>query len=306
MPLFTDSDHITQTDLASIDAEVPAVASAQKITLDGDMGILRMNWGECAQQLNRAIVRASGALGVDPVMAFHLRLQRSIQVQQITLAPQFANSMSPWRRWLIYEALRRFFRAATQRNVGNDRFQLKFEQYGENADQAYRQAASFGVPVVFAPLSAPGAVHDLAAGVWSADNLTKITQSATSDRTLYIAITWVDESQSVNNESAPSQVLAVQLAAAEGVQISIASLTPPGTTTHPNARSGLYYVTGKATGWNVYAGLSSTSLRKQNASLIPLSTSAYSLTGSLASGSLLGDGQTYNTLEPLPNIIYRA
>jgi hypothetical protein len=306
MPLFTDSDHVTQADLQAIDAELPQVASAQKLSLEGPLGIIRANWDECSGIMDRALGQRNLS-GVDPVIAWHTNRIRKIGLNQITLAPQYANSVSPWKRWLIYEALRRCYRAATQRNANNDRFQLKFEQYGEDADAAWRRACSFGLPVVFAPISAPGALHDLGAGVWSTSNLISISQSpSTSDRTIYCAITWVASAASSNGESAGSEVVSISLTASQGVRVSIAGLNPPGSSTHPSSRAGAYYPTGKASHWNVYAGSDPASLCRQNLTPIPVTTQTYDLTGALAAGVLLGDGQTYDTLEPLTNIIYRA
>jgi hypothetical protein len=305
MPLFTDSDHVTQADMQAVDAELPQVTVPQKLTLEGPLGIIRANWDECAGLLSRALAHRSSP-GMDPVMAFHTRAISAVQLHQVTLAPQYANSVSPWKRWLIYEALRRVYRAATQRNANNDRFEAKFLQYGEDADSSWRRACSFGLPIVNAPLSAPGSLHDLGAGVWSASNMTAIAQTATAERVLYVAITWSDSTATSNNESAPSEAIAIPLTSTQGVRISIAGLTPPGTAPHPSSRAGGYYATRKATHWNVYAGENVSDLRKQNASPIALATQTYDLTGALTSGALVGDGQTYDILEPITNIIYRA
>jgi hypothetical protein len=305
MPLFTDSDHVTQADMQAVDAELPQVTVPQKLTLEGPLGIIRANWDECAGVLSRALTHRSSS-GIDPVLAFHTRAVRSVHLHQITLAPQYANSVSPWKRWLIYEALRRVYRAATQRNANNDRFEAKFVQYGEDADASWRRACSFGLPIVNAPLSAPGSLHDLGAGVWSASNLAAIAQSSTTERVLYVAITWLDSTETSNNESAPSEAISISLSATQGVRISVSGLTPPGTAPHPSSRAGGYYPTRKATHWNVYAGENVSDLRKQNASPISVSTLLYDLTGPLAVGALVGDGQTYDVLEPLTNIIHRA
>ncbi len=306
--LLTDADHATQEEMQAIDAELPQVASAQKITLDGPLGVLRANWDECAAILARAIGQRSHHRGFDPVIAFHSRTVQSIGLNQIAMSAQYANSISPWKKWVIYEALRRAYRAATQRNSReNDRFQAKFEQFTEDANSAYRQAASFGLPIVTLPLSAPGALHDLQAGSWGDANVETIAQSPTADRDIFIAITWLSDRTPANNESGPSAVVLKNLTAAQGVRISIAGLVPPGSAPHPATRTGAYYATGVATHWNVYAGVSRDALRRQNNAPIPIGTSTYDLTGSiLTSSGLLEAGQQADFVEPLPNIIYRA
>jgi hypothetical protein len=306
--LFTDSDHVTQEELQAIDTELPQVAAAQKITLDGSLGVIRANWDECAGMLSRAIGYRTNNSGVDPVLAFHMRTVQFVGLNQLALTPQFANSVSPWKKWLIYEALRRVYRSATQRNSRDgDRFQDKFERCTEDANAAYRQAASFGLPIIRNPLSAPGAVHDLLAGSWTEANLTTIAQSPTEARDIFIAITWVSDRANANNESGASALLPKALAADEAVRISIANLGAPGTEAHPTTRTGGYYATGLATHWNVYAGVSRDGLRKQYPTPIPLSTATWDLAGALStSGAKLDSGQQPEFIEPLPNIIYRA
>lgn len=317
--LFTDSDIVTALDMVAIDSEMQSVArlGGSPILVDGDAGIIRQNWQECANKVRRVVQSfAANAYAGDPVMGFHMaNFQARIGLNQLSLMAKYAKADSPWKRWMTLSALAMFYDAASNSRTGaaTDRFLLKEQKYDDMAATAWSTAIADGLPVLASPLSAPGATHDYTAGTWGPENISSAVSGSAASATYYVAITWVDGSAYIsptvkgNAESAPSLVVTFEVPANSVMVVNIVSMNPPGSVVYPGGVSDGVYRTRKATGWNVYAGATSGLMTLQNPTPITASVPTFTFPAApTTTGAPMGAGQFPDQLTPILNQIYRA
>lgn len=164
-------------------------------------------------------------------------------------------------RWLCFDSLSRFFAEAYNVQL-NTRFQGKWTEYQKEAQQASDMVFMSGVGIVYNPLPRP------------AMPAVNITSGNTLAESLFVETTWVDR---VGSESAPSPVSGELLGNFSSLAVA------------PVASCGI--IPAAATGWNVYARTSNSSLSLQNSSALPL-TSTWQLPAlPLVPGRMPGDGQ---------------
>ena len=310
--LFTDDDLLTADALAAVDPEAPEVAAAEGIVMEGEYSIIRAAWEECANALLAKMEQFGG--GLDEETSSGLGTARSrVHLTQIVASDPYPRKLSALQRWMLYEALQLFYRAATNRTL-NDRYESKRERYEEDAQRHFKRLAAFGLPVVTEPLPCPGALHEYNAGSWSAANLAGAAGGALIATTYDIAITWVDASryQSAaskgNGESGPSKVLSFTVPANQLLRLDITSLAPP-------AQGNQYrwvsadgpLVLLNPTHWNVYAGATDGPLWLQNPQPIAVGTKVYTLGAApLLSGTPLDPGQVPNARYAFRPILQRG
>jgi hypothetical protein len=151
----------------------------------------------------------------------------------------------PLLRWLQFESLSRFFVEAHNIQL-NSRFQSQASEYQRESAATANLAMQAGIGIVFKPLPEP-ALPSLTpqAGLLPAQGM-------------FVQTAWVDES---GNESAPSPINGVVLMANSSITVDMATPPPPA-----------------ASGWNVYANLTSVGLTRQNLSPVAIASS-WSLPG---------------------------
>ena len=320
--LFTDSDVISAASLAQIDSEIAAVAGATKppILVDGPGSICEQAWRECAtriisaQQMYSSVFTAVGVSGGHQAAVNYIggpaRNQARARLNQIVAhESQYAASASPIQIWLSYVALGLFFRDASAR-LKQDRLQVKYDRYRQDADFAWGQLRQIGLPWLAQPMEAPGAKHSANAGTWSASNLAAVAGSGTA-QTLQVAITYYDqtryvsETNSQNGESGPSGILPFALADGTVLQVSIAGLNPPTGLMDQVGLSQTAWTPLNASHWVIWAGQPGGPLYWQAA--VPIATPVYVLAGDpVFSGLTLGFGQWPDLLLVFQNTVGRG
>jgi hypothetical protein len=308
MALFSDSDIISSSaDLAQIDSEVPKVATAESITVDGAGGVIRQAWAEAKNELLRAqqlyntwygasSLAGGGSWAVLSASYTAASIPR-VKPSQIVVSSAYANDVSSVQTWLSYLALRNFYRAAANRKI-KDRYDEKFVRYTAAAATAWGTLRANGLPIVFRPLECPGALHAVNAGTWGAANVTGVSGGAGGAAAYDVAIAYVDQSQYItplvkgNGESGPSAVVTYALAASHYLSVSIAGLNPPNGAPDQVGIADGQVVPLNASGWNVYATVTGGVLTLQNVSPIAIATQTYTFAGAPSTtGAALGSGQ---------------
>lgn len=301
MSLLIDDDHVTLSDLLAIDPEVGEIADAESILVEGDGSIIRQAWDECADTLLESMQAFGGdLLGWPGSLALYGGFgvtRPRVRLNQIVVSAPYGRRYSPLRRWMIYQALVLFYRAAMNRRT-SDRYELKWERMTEEAKRYWRHLWTSGLPIVAVPLACPGALHEYQAGEWSQENVSTVPGgSAAQDDLYYVAVTWtagdyVSPTVKNNGESGPSKLTAITVPAGNVLRVSIAGLNAPGTIPFAPGIADGPFITRQATGWNVYVGKTDSALYLQNATPIPLATTTYTLPDvPVLSGSMLQPGQ---------------
>lgn len=166
---------------------------------------------------------------------------------------------SPMTRWHAVHTLALVYRDAFNNQL-NDRYLPKMKEYQRLSANAREHTIKLGIGLASTPIAA-AVVPALSTAI----------SEGTADTVYYVAATWVS---AAGQEGAPSPVTTFETGA--GTTLVVEAVNPPGV----------------VTGFNVYAGLSSTALTLQNASPIGVGGS-FTLPGSgLATGAALGNGQT--------------
>lgn len=309
--LWTDDVFITLSDLTRIDSEVPTVATAEGITLTGDNGLLRGAVEEASNEMMKLIISFGGYLNSGDLTANHLAavlnvgignsVRQKVGLQQIVVSGDVPGQWSWVKQWTVYWALRNFYRDAFAR-LGGDRYKLKMDLY---KDEMQRRITSnlyaLGVPVVIRPLVRPAAKFERSSGTWDSSNVSLVAGSGVATTPFDVAITYVDQSQANfyvsaakpnNSESEPSDVVTVTPDGTQVIEVSITSLNPPTGAQAPAQVMVVVVSPLKATGWNIYCGLSGSTLYLQNAAPIPITTETYTFAGDpVLSGYEVGNGQ---------------
>jgi hypothetical protein len=259
MALYTDSDHVTLEDLAEIDPEVPEIADAEGIAVEG---ICRLAWNHCADDIIQHF-RAWGALDIRwNYPSLWWPTGGSILLSQIVVSDhRYARRRSPLEAWMVYRALEAFYRAAANRRV-SDRYELKRDRATEAHKRYWKAVWSVGLPIVGDPLPCPGALHEIGVGTWGPSNLSAVPGGPSTGAYHDVAITWLDINRAHNSESASSKILRTFVPDDHVLEVSIASLKPPRAATH----------------WKLYVAPAGETLRLQGAP-IPITTQSYMLPG---------------------------
>ncbi|HEV8147026.1 MAG TPA: hypothetical protein VGP79_11620 [Bryobacteraceae bacterium] len=161
------------------------------------------------------------------------------------------------KRWHAVHTLEIVYRDAFNNQL-NDRYLAKFREYQELSRHARGHAVRFGIGLVADPIpKAQTPTLSFAAGFLLAT-------------TYYAQVSWLN---SQGQEGAPSELTTFD--SPEGSRLVIQAVNPPA----------------NATGWNVFVGLSSTTLTQQNS--VPLSVGgSFTLSDAgVAAGRAPGDGQ---------------
>jgi hypothetical protein len=302
--LWTDTDFINAADLITLDSEVQEVASAENIQLDdltNGNGVIHRAIEEAADTILKHLQVFGGYLSSGAVSSNHYAavmniglpaVNRSkILMGQVVVTGLMPRSWTALKRWTAYWALTVFYRDAANR-TNNDRYRTKSENYRKQVHGMYWEAVrSTGIPVVRNPLPCPGALYELNAGTWGASNVSVVSGAGGVPGDWDVAITYVDGTKTVNNESAASAVRTVTVTTGNTIRVSLAGLTPP-TGKQPAATIPMALVEYcKATGWNVYAAPTGEPLVLQNVSLLDINSTTYTMGAPVTTGTQVGTGQ---------------
>jgi hypothetical protein len=300
--LYTDDDVITQADLSALDPEVPSVATAEQITVEGDGGIIRQAWDECADKiLSKVQSFGDGSSFQNGQLTNDWGGNSSrVGLGQIVTTSAYHSRNSALHRWMTYRALVLFYRAASSRR-GNDRYQEKRDQFEFDSREAWKNLFRSGLPVVWSPVPAPGSVHD-ASGTWDSANISAVVGGSQAGSISYdVTVTWANPSRQ-NAESGPAKTLSLTVPAGQVIRVDIASLVVPS-----GAMIDRIYQQIAPTGWNVYVGPAGGIMRLQNGSPVPVATTAYTLADApTTDGAPVGNGQTSDTNVTMQATLFRG
>lgn len=243
MALFTDSDVVTLDDLLQFEGSLVQISSTHGIDVEtkirlaideiGDKVLLSLLQAGSAEQW-----RGTNQLGLDNVVL-----------------------SSPLYRWICFNSLARVYAEAYNVQL-NTRFQGKWTEYQQQANQASNLVMASGIGIVSQPLRKP------------ASPAISLSQGTTIAPAIFAQVSWTG---SQNQESAVSAVAGATLNGATTVTIA-----PSGT------GSG---VPANASGWNVYAGISQGSLTLQTESPLALDQAWQVPSSGLFNGRVSGNGQ---------------
>lgn len=245
MALWIDREWVGLADLTAIDSEVPSIAEAEEITVEGLGGVAREAFAECSNWLMTSFPSLSGAY--DPVSDVGRTVYNRFRLEQVVITEEYGERRTPLRDWLIWSTLAAFYRSAVRRSL-SDRYERKLEL--ADGELRKRQAAvrRHGIPIVFNPLPSPGAPGAPWAGSVSPVTATAVSNGSYSGATtVYYAVSFVSNGV----ESARSVVAAIDLASGESFTLTPTSLDPP------NLVNGYLH----PTGWNAYTGATADDLR---------------------------------------------
>jgi hypothetical protein len=299
MSLLTDSNHVTESDLAALDPEISAIAAAEEVNVDTLLG---QAWIESATRIQELTQPRYGQFQ-DPVLAYHTNLTpEPVQLSSIVVTSEYAGHQSALKRWMVWMAMATFYRAIANRR-DEDRYQRKQERAEKEAERGWSSLFSVGLPVVLAPLPCPGAVHEIGAGVFGSSSVTSVSGGTTAAGDYEVSITWMDAD---GVESGPSASVPVTVPVNDLIRVSISGLGAPGVVSVARPTD-MYYPTLTATHWNVYVGAAGGPQYKQNSSPIAISSTTYTLADDpVLSGTMLGTGQVANSTHQFSRIVGRG
>lgn len=245
MALWIDREWAGLADLTAIDSEVPSIAEAEEITVEGVGGVAREAFAECSNWLLTSFPSLS--------------LSNLFRLEQVVMTDEYGERRTPLRDWLIWSTLAAFYRSAVRRSL-SDRYERKLEMAEKEVAKRLAAVRRNGIQVVWNPLPAPGAVDVPWAG-----SVLPVTAAVVSNgsysgtATVYYAVSFVVSGV----ESARSAVASIALASGESFTLTPTSLEPP------NAVDGYLH----PTGWNAYTGATAEGLRLANVTPITFAQS---------------------------------
>lgn len=243
MALFTDSDVVTLDDLLQYESSLVQVSTTHGIDVDTKIS-LAMN--AINDKLMMWLLNNGAA---DP----QLLQRRKLGLSTVVVTP-------PLYRWICFASLSRFFAEAYNVQL-NTRFQEKWTEYRQQAQDAGDMVFMSGLGIVYNPLPRPE-MPSIVIGTG-----TVLAQS------FFFEMTWVNAQ---GCESAPSAVNG-QLAP----NFSSVTVMPAPQSVAPAL----------AAGWNVYASTTDSNLLLQNATPIALGSSWQLPSAGIVSGAAPSGGQ---------------
>ena len=206
MALFTDSDVVTLDDRLKFESSLIQVSSTHGIDVETK---IRLAVDEIGDKILLCFLQA-GIPG-------QWMGTTELGLGNVVVSP-------PLYRWICFNSLARVYAEAYNVQL-NTRFQGKWTEYQQQANQASNLVMASGIGVVTHPLPKPGLPS------------ISVSQGTITAPAIFVQVSWTGNQ---DQESAPSPIAGAVLNGAAGVQIALPEL---GTDTPENA-----------SGWNVYAG----------------------------------------------------
>ncbi|HZS55925.1 MAG TPA: hypothetical protein VFA65_16100 [Bryobacteraceae bacterium] len=244
MALFTDTDVVTLNDLLQFESSLTQVSTTHSIDVETKITLAMHATGD---KLMLWLLNAGAS---DP----QWMQRRVLGLSTVVVTPTLF-------RWICFDSLSRFFAEAYNVQL-NTRFQGKWTEYQQQAQEAADMVFMSGLGIVYNPLPEPAmAAVTTGAGALLAESF-------------FAQTTWVD---SKGNESTPSPVNGQLLQ-----NFSSVTVLPVSAATQPPAA---------AVGWNLYASTTNAKLTLQNATPLRLGSSWQLSRGGLIAGSVPSGGQ---------------
>lgn len=318
--LWADADFISATDLLSEDPDIQDAADSLGLTLGGSNGAIRRGIEEAGRYLENALISFTTYISSNDLSANHLAAvfytgsmpnqRRRFTLAQIVVSGQNLNYWSDIKIWAMNWVLKRFYISAANKSE-SDRYTAKRDYYvkRERLEQwpALKQS---GIPVVFRPMPAPDQAQSRNAGTWAAS---LVNGSGIATVAYDVAVSYVDqqlyinENNTGNAEGQASQVKTLTLTSGKVIEVDITNLvTPNGAINIADIARG-FVVPRNASGWNVWVGLTGSTLYLQNATPIPIATKTFTLAADpVLTGFSVGQGQWSDALISIYDLIKRA
>lgn len=219
-----------------------------------------------------ALAQEEVALGLDALLT-----GMSYPDQSLWLSPQPGVNrvvVTPaLRLWHTYRALEMVYADAYNSQL-NDRYAGKRDQFHSMASWAYDKLVRIGAGMVIDPV--PKAAMP---------TLTALASSAPlPDGTYYVTVAWTNQAGEEGASAVPNTVSTTS-------QTLLVEPTNP-----PN----------NAAGWNVYVGVDTDSLFRQNGTPIATAQTWTQPAPLTATGRRAGQGQTPNYIKPVPRVLQRG
>ena len=217
MALFTDADVVTLDDLLQFENSLVQIASSHGINVETKIALA------LSAMADRVMLWLLQIGAADPQWV----TRRQIGLSTVVVTP-------PFRRWICFDALSRFFAEAYNVQL-NTRFQGKWTEYQRAAEDTAEMVFATGIGIVFAPLAKP----DLP--------LVSVETGASPAQAIFVQTAWADIR---GDESALSPVNGVLLPGESSISVGMAE--------------GALDVPSTAVGWNVYVSTTESGLTRQN------------------------------------------
>ena len=315
--LWTDRGSIIgMQDLTNIESEIPSVAASEGIDVNVVLAQAQL---EVIDKIDSITVKFSsfgsnGSVSNNHMMAIRGRTATNRQrVRRGQIVTQDFDR-HPLINWIAYETVVLFYRTAAGRSSAiADRYRDLYKQFGnELRTKYYPRFFEKGLPIVTQPLPCPGAVGERGSGTWTAIPATK---TGAIGGTYDVSITYINSPiylgpsmmKKMNGESAPSSPITVTTGTNQAISSSIVGLAPPDGTANISDYSHTFAPALTATHWNIYAGLTGSTLYLQNVVPIPLSTPTYLLPSDpILTGYAADLGQVSDQTLFLTNTLFRG
>lgn len=300
--LWTDAIFVNTNDLMSLDSEIADVAQAEVIQLDGVGGIIQRSIEECGRSILMGQMGFAGFLVGDSLSANHLQavfnigipaVERSrILLDQVVVSGPNNSFWSDIKNWVAYKTISSFYRSAARRNL-NDRYIAKRDDYiKETTYSITPKFERMGLPVVYKPMACPAAVMAHSPGSFSIT--AQAGAGSVTPGSYDVVLTYLDSTQSTNNESHPSATVTVSVTAGQNILADITNLNPPNGQGNPIDIAQCIITPLTATHWNLYAAPTGATPILQNQAPIPIATKQYTLSSFATYGIQVGLGQSAN------------
>ncbi|MFL6451365.1 MAG: hypothetical protein ACJ746_27365 [Bryobacteraceae bacterium] len=206
MALFTDSDVVTLDDLLQFESSLIQVSSTHGIDVETK---IRLAVDEIGDKILLCLLQAGAP-------------SQWMGTTELGLCNVLVSS--PLYRWICFNSLARVYAEAYNVQL-NTRFQGKWTEYQQQANQAANLVMASGIGVVTHPLPKPGLPT------------ISMCQGTIAVPAIFVQVAWTGNQM---QESAPSAIAGAVLNGAAEIKIALSEIS----TDIPES----------ATGWNVYAG----------------------------------------------------
>jgi hypothetical protein len=301
--LYTDDDFVNTADLVSIDSDITDIVTAESLVAEGNNSLVRRGLEDAGRAIERHLYLGDLSmrdLAVRDTLVYPgLSISRAFgSLAQVVISGESENHWSVIKRYAVAKVLVCLYRAAMAKGNNEDRYTNKLEMVKEDIRCSYwPDMKKIGIPFVFTPLPAPGAIM-MRCGTFGDANGSVVAGAGTRADIIQLVVTWVGDkyisgSNKNNGESYRSEYCNIQMANGKVAKVSIIGLTAPDGTQQTWTKAEARYSVAKAVGWNVWAGLPNAGVMyRQTLTPVALGTTTYTLAADpVLSGETLDLGQ---------------
>ena len=335
--LWTDADFISLNDLLAIDPDISDTATSLGINLastPGQPGMIRIGIVDAGRKLENNLISFTTYISSNDLSANHLAAvfytgtqpnqRRRITPDQIVVSGRNINYDSDIKQWALNRVLIRFYLAASNRSE-DDRYTRRLAQFiKQDKTEYWPMLKQSGMPFVYRPMPAPGAIQQPNSGTWS------ISQTAVGGcvavGSQVVGITYTDSTKyfgaagnlpganppNQNGEGDAGTLQTIILTTGNAISFNITKLNTPGGLISVSDIARGFVVPLNADGWNIYVGAgdgtATVPMYLQNTSgPIPITTKTFTLPGDpLTSGFTMGVGQYVESFMATQDLLQRG